>query len=124
MRASITCLLNTEFSYNIYKQNFSKRHKMYKHEISTHRQIMSKVHTVSVGFARTLLERLSTCNLTSPVQRWRDWCRTVAVDVSILFHHGYIHAIEFSAYLFIQCHLQCWCSAFIFVRTSRCLVES
>ena len=26
------------------------------------------------------------------------------VDV---FHHGYIHAIEFSAYLFIQCHLQC-----------------
>src|SRR4029434_2130043 len=33
------------------------------------------------------------------------------VDVSILFHHGYIHAIEFSAYLFIQCHLQCSCSA-------------
>ena len=23
------------------------------------------------------------------------------VDVSILFHYGYIHAIEFSAYLFI-----------------------
>ena len=28
------------------------------------------------------------------------------VDVSILFHYVYIHAIEFSAYLFIHCHLQ------------------
>src|SRR4029434_10727664 len=46
------------------------------------------------------------------------------VDVSILFHYGYIHEIEFSAYLFIHCHLQCSCSAFIYVRTSRCLVES
>ena len=46
------------------------------------------------------------------------------VDVSILFHYGYIHAIEFSAYLFIQLHLQCSCSAFIYFRTSRCLVES
>src|SRR4029434_9853971 len=45
------------------------------------------------------------------------------VDVSILFHYGYIHAIEFSAYLFIHLYLQCSCSAFIYFRTSRCLVE-
>ena len=43
------------------------------------------------------------------------------VDVSILFHYGYIQAIEFSAYLFIHCHLQCSYSAFIYVRTSRWL---
>ena len=43
------------------------------------------------------------------------------IDVSILFHYGYIHAIEFSAYLFIHCHLQCSYSAFIYVRTSRWL---
>src|SRR4029434_4206164 len=107
MRASITCLLNTEFSYNIYKQNFSKRHKMYQHEISTHRQIMSKVHTVSVGFARTLLKRLSTCDLTSTVQRWRYCCR---IDVSIIFHYGCYNAIDFSACLFIHLHLQCSCT--------------
>src|SRR4029434_11049361 len=29
------------------------------------------------------------------------------VDESILFHCAYIHAIEFSAYLFIHCLLQC-----------------
>ena len=29
------------------------------------------------------------------------------VDVSILFHYGYIIVIEFSAYLFIHLHLQC-----------------
>ena len=29
------------------------------------------------------------------------------VDVSILFHNGYINAIELSAYLFIHLHLQC-----------------
>src|SRR4029434_5496688 len=29
------------------------------------------------------------------------------VDMSILFHYGYIHAIEFSGYLFIHCHFQC-----------------
>src|SRR4029434_3631138 len=29
------------------------------------------------------------------------------VDMSILFHSGYIHAIEFSGYLFIHCHFQC-----------------
>src|SRR4029434_2631265 len=29
------------------------------------------------------------------------------VDMSILFHNGYIHAIEFSGYVFIHCHLQC-----------------
>src|SRR4029434_8995687 len=29
------------------------------------------------------------------------------VDMSILFHNGYIHAIEFSGYLFIHCHFQC-----------------
>src|SRR4029434_6006631 len=46
------------------------------------------------------------------------------VDVSILFHYGYILAIEFSAYLFIHLHLQCSCTAFIYFRTSRCLVES
>ena len=46
---------------------------------------------------------------------------SAAVDVSILFQYGYIHAIEFSAYLFIHCHLQCSYSAFIYVRTSRCL---
>ena len=46
------------------------------------------------------------------------------VDVSILFHYGYINAIEFSAYLFIHLHLQCSCSPFIYFRTSRCLVES
>src|SRR4029434_2326637 len=46
------------------------------------------------------------------------------VDVSILFHYRYIHAIECSAYLFIHCHLQCSCSAFIYFRTSQCLVES
>src|SRR4029434_8905318 len=45
------------------------------------------------------------------------------VDVSILFHYGYINAIEFSAYLFIHLHLQCSCRAFIYFRTSRCLVE-
>ena len=28
------------------------------------------------------------------------------VDVSILFHYDYIHAIEFSDYLFIHCHSQ------------------
>ena len=32
------------------------------------------------------------------------------VDVSILFHYGYIHAIEFSAYLCIHLHLQCSCT--------------
>src|SRR4029434_6853684 len=42
------------------------------------------------------------------------------VDVSIQFHYGYIHAIEFSAYLFIHCHLQCSCRAFIYFWTSRC----
>ena len=31
------------------------------------------------------------------------------VDVSILFHYGYIDTIEFSAYLFIHLHLQCSC---------------
>ena len=31
------------------------------------------------------------------------------VDVSILFHYGYINTIEFSAYLFIHLHLQCSC---------------
>src|SRR4029434_4886800 len=46
------------------------------------------------------------------------------LDVSILFQYGYIHTIEFSAYLFIHLHLQCSCSAFIYFRTSRCLVES
>src|SRR4029434_10393186 len=46
------------------------------------------------------------------------------VDVSILFHNGYINAIKFSAYLFIHLHLQCSCSPFIYFRTSRCLVES
>src|SRR4029434_1310999 len=46
------------------------------------------------------------------------------VDVSILFHNGYINAIELSAYLFIHLHLQCSCSPFIYFRTSRCLVES
>ena len=46
------------------------------------------------------------------------------IDVSILFHYGYIHAIKFSPYLFIHCHLQCLCSAFIYFRTSRCIVES
>ena len=46
------------------------------------------------------------------------------VDVSILFHYGYINAIKFSAYLFIHLHLQCSCSPFIYFRTSRCLVES
>ena len=45
------------------------------------------------------------------------------VDVFILFHYGYINAIEFSAYLFIHL-LQCSCSPFIYFRTSRCLVES
>src|SRR4029434_11139247 len=45
-------------------------------------------------------------------------------DVYILFHYGYIHAIEFSANLFIHLHLQCSCSAFIYFRTSPCLVES
>src|SRR4029434_5575755 len=30
------------------------------------------------------------------------------VEVSILFHYGYINAIEFSAYLFIHFHLQCF----------------
>src|SRR4029434_10358187 len=44
------------------------------------------------------------------------------VDVSILFHYVYIHAIEFSAYLFTYCHFQCSYSAFIYVRTSRWLV--
>ena len=39
------------------------------------------------------------------------------VDVSILFHYGYIHEIEFSAYLFIHLHLQCSCSAFIYFKT-------
>ena len=44
------------------------------------------------------------------------------VDVSILFHYyGYIHAIEFSAYLFIHCHWQYSYSAFSYVRTSRWL---
>src|SRR4029434_4345989 len=43
------------------------------------------------------------------------------VDVSILFHNGYINAIELSAYLFIHLHLQCSCSPFIYFRTSRCL---
>src|SRR4029434_10457385 len=43
------------------------------------------------------------------------------VDMSILFHYGYIHATEFSAYLFIHCHLQCSYSAYIYVRTSRWL---
>ena len=46
------------------------------------------------------------------------------IDVSILFHYGYIHAIKFSLYLFIHCHLQCSCSDFIYFRTSQCLVES
>ena len=46
------------------------------------------------------------------------------VDVSILFHYGYIHEIEFFAYLFIHCDLQCSCSAFIYFRTLRCLVQS
>src|SRR4029434_3376514 len=32
------------------------------------------------------------------------------VDVSILFHYGYINAIELSAYLFIHLHLQCSCT--------------
>src|SRR4029434_5414179 len=41
------------------------------------------------------------------------------VDVSLLFHYGYIHAIELSAYLFIHCHLQCSCSAFIYFKTTR-----
>src|SRR4029434_3290307 len=41
------------------------------------------------------------------------------VDVSILFHYGYINAIEFSAYLFIHLHLQCSCSSFIYFMTSR-----
>src|SRR4029434_3822182 len=45
-------------------------------------------------------------------------------DVSILFHYGYINAIEFCAYLFIHLHLQCSCSPFIYFRTSQCLVES
>ena len=35
-------------------------------------------------------------------------------DVSILFHYGYINAIEFSANLFIHLHLQCSCSSFIY----------
>ena len=37
------------------------------------------------------------------------------VDVSILFHYGYINAIEFSALfdLSIHLHLQCSCSAFL-----------
>src|SRR4029434_8616780 len=43
------------------------------------------------------------------------------VDMSILFHYVYIHAIEFSAYLCIHLHLQCSYSAFIYVRTSRWL---
>ena len=43
------------------------------------------------------------------------------VDMSILFHNGYIHAIEFSGYLFIHCHFQCSYSAFIYVRTTRWL---
>src|SRR4029434_7728616 len=30
-----------------------------------------------------------------------------SVDMSILFHNGYIHAIEFSGYLFIHCPFQC-----------------
>src|SRR4029434_582341 len=46
------------------------------------------------------------------------------VDVAILFHYLYIHAIRVSACLCIHCHLQCSCSAFIYFRTSRCLVES
>lgn len=46
------------------------------------------------------------------------------VDFSILFQYGYINVIEFSAYLFIHLHLQCSCSAFIYFRTSRCLIES
>src|SRR4029434_1412194 len=33
------------------------------------------------------------------------------VEVSILFQYGYIHSIEFNAYLFI--HLQCSCTAFL-----------
>src|SRR4029434_5054460 len=36
------------------------------------------------------------------------------VDMSILFHYGYINAIEFSANLFIHLHLQCSCSPFIY----------
>ena len=37
------------------------------------------------------------------------------VDVSILFHYGNIHTIEFSAYLFIHCHLHCSCSVFNYI---------
>src|SRR4029434_4226484 len=47
------------------------------------------------------------------------------VDVSILFHYGYIPAIEFSAYLFIHCNLQCSCTfTFIFTHLADAFVQS
>ena len=57
-------------------------------------------------------KQLETDQIMSESEQWSSKCRpnfTGAevevllqnVDVSILFHYGYIHAIEFSAYLFI-----------------------
>ena len=47
------------------------------------------------------------------------------VDVSSLFHYGYIHAIEFSAYLFIHLHLQCSCTfTFTFSHLADAFVQS
>src|SRR4029434_4960956 len=37
------------------------------------------------------------------------------VDVHILFHYGYINAIEFSAYLFIHLYLQCSCTLHVVI---------
>src|SRR4029434_8911008 len=50
-------------------------------------------------------------DLPSPV--WRYCGR---IYMCILFHYGYIHTIEFSAYLFIHLNWQCLCSGFIYVR--------
>ena len=45
------------------------------------------------------------------------------VDVSILFHYGYINAIEFSACLFIHLYLQCSCT-FTFSHLADAFVQS
>src|SRR4029434_5758893 len=55
-------------------------------------------------------------DLTSPVQRWRYTVAECRCVHSIPIWLGYIHAIEFNAYLFIHCHLQCSYSAFIYLR--------
>src|SRR4029434_10936343 len=82
-----------------------------------HRQHESNFRLIKIMSKR----RASTCKRSKrrPNFTGAEEVLLQNVDMSILFHYGYIHAIEFSAF-----YLPCSYSSFIYFRTSRCLVES